>query len=157
MCLHSPPLTVTCRETATCACSWWSTDDPNQYTAEHSGAVKVYIMRCFTQMCRARHAGVSIRNVKTTRIASIPVCIYLRYIRKRLLLALICSLYAGWATILRWTLLSSIHSALGSKCRWYKCWWSCWATMLTTKSWGKPASLWCNKWKSSSLWCGKIR
>ena len=120
-------------------------------------AVKIYIMRCFTQMRRARHAGVSIRNVKTTRIASIPVSISLRYIRKRLLLALIRSLYAGWAAILRWPLLSSIHSACGSKCRWYECWWSCWATLLTSKSLGKPASLW-SRWKSSSLWwCGKIR
>ena len=119
-------------------------------------AVKIYVMRCLPQMLRARHAGVSIRNVKTARIASIPICISLRYIRKRLLLALIRSLYASCATILWWTLLSSIHSALGSKCRWYECWWSCWATLLTSKSLGKPASLW-SKWKSSSLWCGEIR
>jgi hypothetical protein len=29
-------------------------------------AVKIYVMRCLTQMRRARHAGVSICNVKTT-------------------------------------------------------------------------------------------
>ena len=80
-------------------------------------AVKIYVMRCLTQMRRAGHAGVSIRNVKTTRIACIPVCISLHYIQKRLLVALIWSLYAGCAAILRWTLLSSIHSAMGgSKC-----------------------------------------
>ncbi len=79
-------------------------------------AVKVYVMRCLMQMRRARHADVSIRNAKTTRIACIPVCISLYYVRKRLLVDLIRSLYAGWAAILRWTLLSSIRSALGSKC-----------------------------------------
>ncbi len=80
-------------------------------------AVEIYVMRCLTQMRRAGHAGVSIRNVNTTRIACIPVCVSLHYIRKRLLVALIWSLYAGCAAILRWTLLSSIHSALGgSKC-----------------------------------------
>ena len=55
-------------------------------------AVKIYIMCGLTQMRRARHAGVSIRNVKTTRIASIPVCISLHNIRKRLLVSLIRSL-----------------------------------------------------------------
>ena len=57
-------------------------------------AVKIYIMRCLTQMRRAGHAGVSIRNVKTTRIACIPVCISLHYIQKRLLVALIRSLHS---------------------------------------------------------------
>ena len=59
-------------------------------------AVKIYVMRCLTQMRRAGHAGVSIRNIKTTRIACIPVGVSLHYIRKRLLVALIRSLYAGW-------------------------------------------------------------
>ena len=43
-------------------------------------AVKIYIMRGLTQMRRTRHAGMSIRNVKTTRIASVPVGISLHYI-----------------------------------------------------------------------------
>jgi hypothetical protein len=79
--------------------------------------VKIYIMRCLTQMRRAGHAGVPICDVKTTRIACIPVCISLHHIQKRLLVALILSLYAGCAAILRWTVVSSIQSAMGgSKC-----------------------------------------
>ena len=75
-------------------------------------AVKIYVMRCLTQMRRAGHAGVSIRYVKPTRIACIPVCISLHHIRKRLLNL---SLYAGCAAILRWTMLSYIQSAMGGR------------------------------------------
>ncbi len=78
-------------------------------------AVKIYVMCFLMQMRRAGHAGVSIRNVKTTQIACIPVCILLHYIQNRLLVALIWSLYAGCAAILRWTLLSSINSAMGGE------------------------------------------
>jgi hypothetical protein len=48
----------------------------------------LYIVRCLVQMRRARHAGLSILNIETTRIANIPVCETFHQIGKRLLLGL---------------------------------------------------------------------
>ncbi len=68
----------------------------------HILAREVYIVRCLAQMRRARHAGVSIHNIETTRIANIPVCETFHQIEKRLLLGLSRSMETHWVTIRRW-------------------------------------------------------